>query len=101
MSDAASKLGYGVPRDTSVIVKRTTRDYDFLHNTYNPGDIAICTFPTGTEYIDTRRSFLSFEFKMQTYVDTTFLFGVHGSVCNIIRNICVYARSGEDQYSIL
>lgn len=103
MSDAASKLGYGVPKDTSVVVNRTTKQYNFLHNTYGPSDIATCTFPTGTEYIDTRRSFLTFELlnTKEPKFDTPptverFLFGVHGSACNIIKQICIFARSGEE-----
>lgn len=103
MSDAASKLGYGVPRDASVVVNRTTKKYEFLYNRYEPGDIATCTFPTGTEYIDTRRSFLQFELvnTKEPKLDNEplverFLFGVHGSACNIIKQICIFARSGEE-----
>ena len=96
MSDAASRLGYGVPRDTSVVVNRTTKEYSFLHNEYQPGDIATCTFPTGTDYIDTRRSFLSFELNSVATADTVFSFGVHGSACNIIKSIAIFSRSGEE-----
>lgn len=98
MSDAASKLGYGVPKDTSVVVNRTTKEHRFLHNEYQPGDIATCTFPTGTEYIDTRRSFLEFEFVSNYNVALLelFMFGVHGSACNVFKNISIFARSGEE-----
>lgn len=105
MSDVASKLGYGVPRDTSVVVNRTTKAHKFLHNTYQPGDIATCTFPTGTDYIDTRRSFLEFEFNSDYTPpppppglpgETLYSFGVHGSMCNVIRQICIYSRSGDE-----
>ena len=105
MSDAALKLGYGIPKDTSVVVNRTTKTYKFLHNTYNPGDIATCTFPTGTDYIDTRRSFLEFEFN-NDYTppppppglpgETLYSFGVHGSMCNVIQQICIYSRTGDE-----
>jgi len=98
MSAAASKLGYGIPRDTSVVVNRTTKTYQFLHSTYQPGDIATCTFPTGTDYVDTHRSFLVFEFNNEDDAKSPeeMLFGVHGSACNVIRDIAVYARSGEE-----
>lgn len=96
MDQFVSKLGYGVPRDTSVVVNRTTKEYKFLYDTYQAGDIATCTFPTGTDYIDTRRSYLMFEFEPLLIFDRLTLFGVHGSVCNIIRDIAIYARSGEE-----
>lgn len=97
MSDLASKLGYGVPRDTSIVVNRTIKKHKFLHNEYNPGDVATCTFVSGTDYIDTRRSYLSFEFISEIGVtDRMFAFGVHGSACNIIKTICIYARSGDE-----
>lgn len=95
MSDTASKLGYGIPRDTSVVVNRTTKQHSFLYNQYNPGDIATCTFPTGTDYIDTRRSFLRFEFHTSSAANL-YSFGVNGSACNVIKDICIYARSGEE-----
>jgi hypothetical protein len=106
MNDIVTKLGYGVPMDTSVVVNRTHKKYKFVHDTYSggagslDGEIATCIFPTGTDYIDTRRSFLQFE--LTTSVIPTpggyniNFFGVHGSVCNLIRQICIYARSGEE-----
>lgn len=96
MDQVVSKLGYGVPRDTSVVVNRTTKVYKFLYNSYEPGDIATCIFPTGTDYIDTRRSYLMFEFANPVPSDQMAMFGVHGSACNVIRNIAIYARSGEE-----
>lgn len=96
MDQFVSKLGYGVPRDTSVVVNRTTKAFNFLYDSYQPGDIATCTFPTGTDYIDTRRSFLMFEFTPVVDPDHMYMFGVHGSACNIIKTIAIYARSGEE-----
>ena len=71
MSDVSSKLGYGIPTDTSVVVNRTTKVCDVFGvnstgasitgDTYTDGQIITCTFPAGTDYVDTRRSFLTFE----------------------------------------
>ena len=96
MNDIASTLGYGVPMDTSVVVNRTTKLYHFLHDEYNPTDVATCTFPTGADYVDTRRSFLTFELNTVSGGVVKYGFGTHGSVCNTIKRVCVYARSGEE-----
>lgn len=100
MSDPARKLGYGVPNDTSVVVNRTIKRNKFERDSYNPRETAICIFPTGTDYIDTRRSYLSFELKTpptsEGETTTRWLFGVHGSACNIIKTVTIYARSGEE-----
>jgi hypothetical protein len=106
MSGISSKLGYGIPSDTSVVVNRTTKVCDVFGvnntgasvtgDTYSDGQIITCTFPTGTDYVDTRRSFLTFEVASTLADDTRWTFGVHGSGCNFFKSIAIFARSGEE-----
>lgn len=96
METTGNSIGYGIPRDTSVVVNRTTKTVLFTHNEATAGDITTCVFPTGTEYIDTRRSVLSFELETPTEVGTAYGFGVHGSACNLIKSITIFSRSGEE-----
>lgn len=106
MSDVSSRLGYGIPSDTSVVVNRTTKVCDVFGvnstgasitgDTYTDGQIITCTFPAGTDYVDTRRSFLTFELFSTVVGNKKWMFGVHGSGCNFFKSIAIFARSGEE-----
>lgn len=107
MSDVKAKLGYGIPNDTSVVVNRTTKVCDVFGNhpdqtdsfradSYSDGQIFTCTFPAGTDYVDPRRSFLSFEVFSALDAEKVNFFGVHGSACNFFESVTVFSRSGQE-----
>ncbi len=107
----ANNLIYTFPSDYSVCVNSTRKEMLFAQRTYNDGDTMICSLNTGADYIDPLRSYLSFDIDMKLSVTTgdaglppnTFdqvSFGKNGTAVNVIKEIFVQSRSGDDLYRI-
>lgn len=95
-------LTYVLEPDLSVAVNITHKKAFFQANDYQSGQTAVCIMNSGADYIDTRRSYLSFAVKVKdTYEgfkrDATFgFFGAHGSALNCIESIVISSRSGNE-----
>lgn len=89
-------LEYKLEQDLSVVVNKTQRVYEFEYTSYSPGSIGVCVLDTGTNYIDTSKSFLHFEFVTASHGGNTYTFGIHGSGCNVINRVIVFARDGTE-----
>jgi hypothetical protein len=85
-------LTYVLEPDLSVAVNRTFKKHFFQSQTYNHNQRAICIVNSGADYIDTRRSYLSFELS----VGDTGNFGKYGSACNVIDSVTISTRSGDE-----
>ena len=84
-------LTYVLEPDLSVAVNRTFKKHFFQSQVYNHNQRAICILNSGADYIDTRRSYLSFELT----VANTGVFGKYGSACNVIDSVTISTRSGD------
>jgi hypothetical protein len=89
-------LSYVLEPDLSVAVNKTTKKHFFQSTSYDPSQNGICIFNSGADYIDTRRSFLSFQIQLNAPVTANGYFGTHGSACNVIDNITISTRSGDE-----
>ena len=92
---ALNDLTYVLEPDMSVAVNKTHKRHFFQSNTYTPEQRGICILNSGADYIDTRRSFLSFEVALTNGEGHGF-FGSCGSACNLIENILISTRSGDE-----
>jgi len=95
---ALNDLTYVLEPDMSVAVNKTHKRHFFQSNTYVPQQRGICILNSGADYIDTRRSFLSFECKLSPSAGalTHGFFGTGGSACNLIESILISTRSGDE-----
>lgn len=89
-------LNYVLEPDLSVATNKTAKKHFFQSQTYNPGQQAICILNSGADYIDTRRSFLQFELNTSQVGSVEYGFGTHGSACNLIKDITISTRSGDE-----
>ena len=97
-----NNLIYALEPDLSVAVNKTHKKHFFQANEYRDNQSSICILNSGAEYIDTRRSYLSFNIEITQESDVTALnevggyFGTQGSACNLIDTITVSTRSGDE-----
>lgn len=89
-------LNYVLEPDLSVATNKTAKKHFFQKQTHAPGSQGICILNSGADYIDTRRSFLQFELNFTEPANTEVGFGAHGSACNLIKDICISTRSGDE-----
>ena len=101
---SVNDLTYVLEPDLSVAVNKTHKVHYFQNNEYKQGQRSICILNSGADYIDTRRSFLTFDLFIpeqlpKSYVNgdpLAVVFGNHGSACNLIDNITITTRSGDE-----
>ena len=93
---AVNDLTYVLEPDLSVAVNKTHKKHYFQSNSYVAGQRGICILNSGADYIDTRRSYLSFDFELKSPADTRAVFGDHGSACNLIKTVTISTRSGDE-----
>lgn len=89
-------LNYVLEPDLSVATNKTHKKHFFQSSSYDPGQQGICILNSGADYIDTRRSFLSFTFTATATAGTTYTLGALGTACNLIKNITISTRSGDE-----
>jgi hypothetical protein len=88
-------LNYVLEPDLSVAANKTHKKHFFQSSTYQHSQRAICILNSGADYIDTRRSFLSIDVEIDD-VGRRGYFGTCGSACNLIDNITISTRSGDE-----
>lgn len=91
---SVNDLTYVLEPDLSCAVNRTHKRHFFQSNDYTNNQNAICILNSGADYIDPRRSFLEFEIEIPDYAIA--YLGKGGSICNIIRQLTVSTRSGDE-----
>lgn len=64
MAIAVNNLSYSMDSDLSVAVNSTYKKHYFAQDEYDPNRSAICVLNSGADYLDFRRSFLSFDFEL-------------------------------------
>jgi hypothetical protein len=92
-----NNLVYTQPKALSLAVNRTYNRQFFQRNTY-PGDrssTAICDWNTGTSYINSKNSYLTFKVKVLGTDTPTATWGT-GSAMNTINEIRIGSRSGTE-----
>lgn len=89
-------LNYVLEPDLSVAVNRTFKKHFSQSNEYTNNQRAIFIFNSGADYIDTRRSYLSLEAYITEPSNADGYFGLCGSACNLIDNILITTRSGDE-----
>ena len=92
---AVNDLTYVLEPDLSVASNKTHKKHFFQNNTYSPGQQGICILNSGADYIDTRRSFFQFEVANPSNAQNLY-FGKNGSALNLIKNITISTRSGDE-----
>jgi hypothetical protein len=94
---AVNDLTYVLEPDLSVASNKTHKKHFFQSNSYIAGQQAICILNSGADYIDTRRSWLQFDVSLdEADSKSAGLFGTHGSALNLIRDITISTRSGDE-----
>lgn len=91
---SVNDLTYVLEPDLSVATNKTHKKHFFQTNQFDPSQRAICILNSGADYIDTRRSYLSFEVTLSE-TNRMGYFGQCGSACNFIRSIQISTRSGD------
>ena len=91
---AVNDLTYVLEPDLSVASNKTHKKHYFQSTLYEPGQQGICILNSGADYIDTRRSFLQFEVVNEG--TSNLYFGRNGSALNLIKNITISTRSGDE-----
>lgn len=89
-------LNYVLEPDLSVATNKTHKKHFFQSSSYEHGQQGICILNSGADYIDTRRSFLSFELSGTHTATRTYTLGSLGTACNLIKNITISTRSGDE-----
>lgn len=92
----ANNLSYKLPIPSSVAVDRVLKRQYFQNTSYGEGQSMICTFNTGTDYIDTKNSSLVMKVKVNPGAgagDFFCSFG-RGSGLNLLKNMRIYHRTG-------
>jgi hypothetical protein len=70
MMISVNNLNYLLEPDLTVAVNNTHKKHFFNQNEYSQGNSAICILNSGADYVDFRRSYLSFDFEV-TRKDST------------------------------
>lgn len=104
----ANNLIYTFPHDYSVCVNTTRKEQLFQQRQYFDGDTMQCTIMTGADYVDPLRSYIQFDIDVMLEAETTTginpctfnqcSFGRGGTACNLIREIIVDGRSGDELF---
>lgn len=108
-------LQYNMYPDLSVVTERTYKTSPFQKGSYEStsSGTAICVLNTGSDFIDGRNSYLSFELKIGeptengTGINATrglkldsrwkgYRWGHGGSACNLIKSVAIYDRAGNE-----
>ena len=103
-------LVYKLETDLSVAINRTHKTQYFQNQEYTNVQTSIAILNSGADYIDPRRSSLSFDFLIPQTVLTpaqqtnpdfqnafiSCYFGKNGSVLNLIESVTVSSRSGDE-----
>ena len=89
-------LDYVLEPDLSVASNKTHKKHFFQSSVYEAGQQSICILNSGADYIDTRRSYLSFDIKSTITAGTSYSLGALGTACNLIKNITISTRSGDE-----
>jgi hypothetical protein len=89
-------LNYVLEPDLSVAVNKSAKKHFFQSAEYASNQTGICIINSGADYVDTRRSYLSFEATCTAPTDAFGYFGLHGSACNLINTLTVSTRSGDE-----
>ena len=92
---SVNDLTYVLEPDLSCAVNRTHKRHFFQSNVYKNSQNAICILNSGADYIDPRRSFLEFQVSLPDNFAVGY-FGRCGSVCNLIKQITISTRSGDE-----
>ena len=92
---SVNDLTYVLEPDLSCAVNRTHKRHFFQSNEYRYTQNAICILNSGADYIDPRRSFLEFEISLPDDLAVGY-FGRAGSVANLIRQVTISTRSGDE-----
>jgi len=96
-------LTYLLEPDLSVATNVTHKNHFFQGTEYTQNQRAVCIINSGADYIDTRTSYL--KFKAELTVSSPIpaggggarvYFGQQGSAVNLIKNITVTSRSGDE-----
>jgi len=93
---SVNNLVYTLQPDLSVAVNRTHKNHFFQSQKYQPGQRAVCILNSGADYIDTTRSWFSFNVDLDQQPGHFGHFGRHGSACNLIDSITISTRSGDE-----
>jgi hypothetical protein len=97
-------VNYEMLPETSIAVSRSFKKQFFQKNDYTSGNNeAICDWNTGSDFVDTRRSYLTFKCKVNglpvagspTVADKWANFG-RGGATNLIKRVVITARSGTE-----
>jgi hypothetical protein len=102
-------LVYKLEPDLSVAINRTHKTQFFQNQNYTNSQTSIAIINSGADYIDPRRSMVSFDMRIpQTKLGVNInnpdyanafisaYFGKNGSVLNIIDSVVVSSRSGDE-----
>ena len=92
---AVNNLRYELPPDLSVVVSRTMHSHFFHTNSYTSGQRMVAQLNSGSAYIDPQNSYLTFDLKVASALETTVTWG-NGSAANLFKDVSVIARSGDE-----
>jgi hypothetical protein len=91
---AMNDLTYVLSPDFTIAVNSTHKNTYFASNEYTNSQRSLCTWMSGADYVDTRSSFLCFSLKG---IDSGKIASLEsGSILNIIKNITISSRSGDE-----
>ena len=93
---SVNQLVYNLQPDLSVAVNRTHKKHFFQSQQYSAGQRSICILNSGADYIDTSRSWFSFNVNIDQQPGVFAHFGKNGSACNLIDSITISTRSGDE-----
>ena len=89
----ANNLSYKSPMPVSVTTARVLKRQYFQNTKYLQQQTAVCTFNTGTDFVDQKNSSLVLRVKVEGTANFACSFG-QGSGANLLRNIRIYHRTG-------
>lgn len=94
-------LTYLLEPDLSVATNVTHKNHFFQGTEYTQNQRAVCIINSGADYIDTRSSYLKFKAELtvpgaNADGGARLYFGQQGSAINLIKNITVTSRSGDE-----
>lgn len=93
---AVNDLNYVLAPDLSVSVNNTFKNHYFQSNEYTDTQRGICILNSGADYGDMRSSTLNFHVQLTGNPGRTGYFGKNGSALNLIRQITISSRSGDE-----
>jgi hypothetical protein len=87
-----NNLIYKQPKALSLAVNRTLKRQYFQKSTYGPNETSVCDWNTGSDYVNSANSYLTFVVDVE---GGTSNFGL-GSALNLIERIVITSRSGTE-----